>query len=327
MRARFLILLTAAVALLSAPAKAAKDRVFTLQAENDVMTPHDRWYTSGVRFSVAFGEDSQPGILKTFADAVPFLAENYETRIIGLALSQNMFTPADTSESALIPDDRPYAGWLYAAFTVEGYNGNSADYFTLQLGVVGPAALGKQTQDAWHGLFGFKKSQGWDNQLRNEPGLLIAYQRTWQGAAQIAKGLQLGSAFHLGAAVGNVQTYGAGGVMFRLGNDLSLDRSPPPRISPGLPGSGYFKAGHKAVWYVFAGLEMRGIARNIFLDGNTWRNSHEVAKKHMVADFQIGIAVIVNGVRIAYTHVFRTREFRSQPEGHEFGALSFAFRF
>lgn len=326
MRARILIFLTAAVVLLSAPALAAKDRVFTLQTENDVITPHDRWYTNGVQFSAAFGEGAQPEVLKKIADAVPFLRTDCENRVIGLALGQQIFTPADTTQTALIPDDRPYAGWLYAAFTVEGYKEDSADYFTLQLGVVGPASFAEKAQNAWHGLFGIEKSRGWGNQLGNEPGVVIGYRKAWQARAE-AGGIELGASPHVGLALGNVYTYAAGGFMLRLGNDLSLDRSPPPRISPGLPGSGYFRAGHNLVWYLFAGVEVRGVARNIFLDGNTWRDSHEVVKKHAVAEFQIGVAVIVRGVRIAYTHVFRTREFRGQPEAHEFGALSFAFRF
>jgi len=49
-------------------------------------------------------------------------------------------------------------------------------------------------------------------------------------------------------------------------------------------------------WYVFAGAEGRVVAHNIFLDGNSFATSQSVPKKTLVADFQIGAAIILYGV-------------------------------
>ncbi len=40
--------------------------------------------------------------------------------------------------------------------------------------MVGPAALGEQVQNDWHQFIGIGGGQGWDDQLKNEPGLAIS---------------------------------------------------------------------------------------------------------------------------------------------------------
>ena len=67
--------------------------------------------------------------------------------------------------------------------------------------------------------------------------------------------------------------------------------------------------------------------RNIFLDGNTWKDSRSVDKKPLVGDLQAGLAITINGTRIAYTHVIRSKEFDGQDQHDEFGALSVSFNF
>jgi hypothetical protein len=79
-------------------------------------------------------------------------------------------------------------------------------------------------------------------------------------------------------------------------------------------------------WYLFTGAEGRAVARNIFLDGNTFRDSRSVEKKLFVGDLQFGIAFTWSNVRLSYTHVLRTREFKIQDERDDFGALSLSIR-
>ena len=75
-------------------------------------------------------------------------------------------------------------------------------------------------------------------------------------------------------------------------------------------------------WYLFAGVEGRAIAHNIFLDGNTFRDSRSVDKKPFVADLQVGVALTWRTARLSYAHVLRTREYDHQPDPEDFGALT-----
>ena len=69
------------------------------------------------------------------------------------------------------------------------------------------------------------------------------------------------------------------------------------------------------------------VARNIFLDGNTFSDSHSVDKKLLVGSATAGLAVAWKGARIALTHVWRTKEFDGQDQPDRFGSLSVSVRF
>ena len=64
------------------------------------------------------------------------------------------------------------------------------------------------------------------------------------------------------------------------------------------------------------------MARNIFLNGNTLRDSHSVDKKEFVADLQLGIAWHFRDMRISFVQMFRSREFDGQPEPTQYGAIN-----
>ena len=78
---------------------------------------------------------------------------------------------------------------------------------------------------------------------------------------------------------------------------------------------------------MFVGVDGRAIARNIFLDGNTWRDSRSVDKEPLVGDLQWGLAVTWKGARLTYTHVRRTREFETQGPSSDFGAFALSVAF
>jgi hypothetical protein len=69
------------------------------------------------------------------------------------------------------------------------------------------------------------------------------------------------------------------------------------------------------------------VARNILFDGNTFRESHSVTKRPFVADLIGGIGMIVHRFKITYAYVHRTKEFDTQREEQNFGAISVSFTF
>jgi len=130
---------------------------------------------------------------------------------------------------------------------------------------------------------------------------------------------------HVGAGLGNVYTYAAGGATLRFGQNLPTS-SGPRSIRPGPPGSDYYQAAPDGRWYLFLGLEGRAVARNIFLDGNTFTDGPSVDKYVFVGEVRAGIAVIMGRYRLAYAQVYRSKQFHGQvPE--TFGALSLSTEF
>src|SRR5437763_1870594 len=64
--------------------------------------------------------------------------------------------------------------------------------------------------------------------------------------------------------------------------------------------------------YLFAGLEARLVARNIFLDGNSFYSSPRVAKAPAVGDLLLGAAIAIKSARLSFVHVFRSPEYTKQ---------------
>lgn len=302
--------------------------VWSFVLENDLFYDTDRRYTNGARLSYLTPKGDEPAWLRDLALQLPMFNEESDIRI-EYALGQSMFTATNKELRDPPPDDRPYAGWLYGSVGVVARTGPVLDQASFSLGVVGPASLAHQTQDFVHRIIDSPLAEGWDTQLKNEPTLQFTYQRSWQSPRlELPWDFGIDATPHAGVALGNVFTYGNTGIMFRLGQNLPIDYGP-PRVQPSLPGSGYFeRRGLGSIgWYLFAGVDGRAVAHNIFLDGNTFRDSRSVDKNVFVGDAQFGLAVIIDGVRFAYTHVLRTPEYDGQNEDDEFGAFSVSFRF
>jgi hypothetical protein len=303
-----------------------EDGTFNLVLENDLFTGFDHDYTNGIQLNWTSGKDAAPSWAVDAARWLPFFADHGDVRVT-YGIGQSMYTPSDITLSDPPSDDRPYAGWLYGSIGLTEETGTRLDQLQLQLGMVGPASLADKAQTWIHGIIGANKPQGWDHQINDEPGIVLTYQRSWRAfVSGDIWGFSFDATPHLGGALGNVFTYANGGATFRFGWNLPNDYGP-PRIEPSLPGSGFFEPQGDFGFYIFTGLEGRLVARNIFLDGNTFEDSRSVDKNPLVGDAQVGIAVTIRAARLAYTHVFRTPEFKGQNDADKFGALSLSLRF
>lgn len=302
-------------------ADTANPGVVSLVVENDIFSNADRHYTSGIRLDLVPGTGPTPERVLAAARQIPLFPEEGVVRH-GYSLGQSMFTPRDLTLVDPPINDRPYAGWLYGSIGLGAESDHQLDQIVLTLGVVGPAAMAEQSQKALHTLIPADEPRGWDSQLKNEPGIVLTYQRSWRAVAvKTLAGEDLDLTPHAGVALGNVFTYANTGFTVRYGSNLPHDYGP-PRIQPGLPGSSTFSPANSYTWYLFAGIEGRAVARNIFLDGNTFRSSRSVDKEPFVGDLQFGFVLLWHDYRFSYTHVLRTDEFKSQDENDGFGAIS-----
>ena len=333
------------------PAQAAEDKcykrdyTFNVLAENDLWgSGSDKHFTHGTRLSFVEsrrnpgkGEDCQPDddfhfmdVVRTISDHTPPGWLGFEADQVSFILGQNIFTPEDISNPNLILNDRPYAGWLYFGIgLIDPHKDADIPYFDtveLNLGIVGPDAYAQDVQTWWHAnISDSPRPAGWDNQLKNEPGILLNLERKWRMELTPSnyEGLQVDFLPSVGVALGNVYTYASAGGMFRLGVNLPVDYGP-PRIRPGAQGSDFFKYDKKkpVSWYAYAGVEGRALAVNIFLDGNTFADSHSVDKKYFVGDFHTGFVLVIYHARLTFSQVFRSSEFNGQQELSEFGSIN-----
>ncbi len=265
---------------------------------------------------------------------------NFDIEAVSFVFGQDMFTPEDITRKTLIADDRPFAGWLYFGWgfitqrkPIGGpeYQTDIFDSFEFDLGIVGPEAYAGEIQDWWHrNVSNSPRPGGWQHQLKNEPGILMTLERKWRMPIppfhKDNNYFQFDLMPNAIGTLGNVFTYAGMGAILRMGHNLQSDYGP-PRNRPGAQGSDFFPRVRKGkfYWYFFFGVEGRVVVRNVFLDGNTFTDSHRVDKKGFVGDLHMGFVVACKSFRLALTEVIRSREFENQKEQDEFGGISISF--
>ena len=208
------------------------------------------------------------------------------------------------------------------------------DTVAIQLGIVGPHSYAEDAQKTVHRWINDDEPQGWDSQLRDEPGINLILERKWRLYGRTL-GDTLGFDFipHAGASLGNVQTYANAGGMVRIGFNLPSDfgvdliRGGGAVSAPVDDNDPRVSARKSWSFFIFGGVDGRAVARDIFLDGNTFRDSPSVDKKMLVGDAYYGLGVIFGTWQFTYTQAVRTEEFEGQDGKSYFGsvALSKAF--
>lgn len=314
---------------------------FSIYFENDLFGGTDQRYTNGVRLGWTspdlkkFSESGLPAPIGNLAEALPWINQTAYQKNVAIVLGQAMYTPTDIQRTELIEDDRPYAGWLYTGVGFIWKNPRVRNSLTLNLGVVGPSAYAQETQDLVHELRDIPKAQGWDNQLHDEFGVILGYQRTWRWPWHDRRaGWDWETLPSMGVNLGNVSTAAAIGAEFRFGFNLPDDfgtESIGPAATTSTPMEGNERA-QRSRWsnfgsHLFLRAEGRAVARDIFLDGNTFGDSHSVDKLPFTADLGAGLSVNYKDVKLTYAYVYRTEEFRGQDGGQTFGSLTLSIPF
>lgn len=303
--------------------KASRD--INLQVENDLFVGdgYDQHYTHGMRLSTLFERDTSPAFYTEFAEDL-WLSGRARGEI-GLGMS--IFTPQDITTTRLQPQDRPYAGWTYLSFglfsVVDGSTNRTPrlDTLAVDIGIVGPSSYAGEIQKWWHDdVISAPHPSGWQHQLNDEIAGVMYLSSVWR--------TPLGGSGHIdllpsvGLALGTVETFASAGGTLRIGTHLEDDFGP-PRIRPNRPGAGFITKPRDGLsGYLFAGVEGRLVGHNLFLDGNTFTDSHSVDKKYLVADAQAGWMITYGRVRFSYAQMWRSKEYRLQRTADSFGALS-----
>ena len=302
--------------------------ILTFQAENDAASTlrgtSDQNYTSGLRLGYTTGTGSVPGFLSRFGQSV----WGDGVQRVSIDLSQSIFTPRNTQIDPPSPRDRPYAGYLRVSAALIHDSDTARSLIGASIGVVGPSALGRQVQNGFHDLIGDPENKGWGHQLKDEPAFELLVERTWRLPVTRMGALEVDALPAVTVGVGTVRDYVQAGASIRLGQGLASDFGA-PRIRPGLSGNDPYTPTRPFVWYVFAGADGQAIARDVFLDGSTFRNnSPHVTRKPFVGEFQAGLAVMLYGVRLTYTQAWQTTSFSGQKAGlFNFGSLAASVRF
>ncbi len=280
----------------------------------------DRHYTNGNAITFAH----QPDWVKDFVDIAPF-GETFDRTAAGYILGQLIFTPENTSATRLLGKDRPYAGYLFGGVYVQRANDKTFDHAQLDLGVVGPASQADHFQKDIHDWLDLDDPKGWDNQLSNEVTAQVFLRRKWRvdvepievGDVRLVQ--QLIPQVEL--AVGSVYRHVSAGATWRVGHNLPDDFGP-GRLgdvsdstggpTQGAGGYGFFRVGGRVVQH------------DLFLEGNSFKDSHGVDAETLVGEIQVGVAGFYHyegwKYQANYSQTFVSEQFKGQAGTDAFGA-------
>ncbi len=302
---------------------------FHIYIENDARffkpnNPTDRFYTNGLALSAAW----QPAFVQCFAEHVELL-ETFDPKrtAFGVNVGQQIFTPRDLADPNLIPDDRPYAGYLYGGVFIQRSNRTTFDHMQLDVGIVGPSSWGEDAQKFIHHMLPDNiNPEGWDNQLHDEPAIQLTVRRKWRlsfAGEDSTSDIDIHIIPHVELGLGTVHRYAEAGVMARLGYRLPDDFGP-GRLAQIADATGDTPDGWSVC--VYAAVAGRAVEHNVFLDGNSFRDSHFVTKEPLVGRLDFGTAIQFKRRRLAvelgYHQTFLTEEFEGQNGDHAYGALT-----
>lgn len=236
----------------------------------------------------------------------------------GLRLKSQIYTPSDKDSDQPDYSDRPYCGLLYGEYFKKTYCNNYENLYTIGLGVVGPASGGEWLQTEFHKLIKSKPPMGWKYQIYNEPVVQIGYYRTY--SLFLNKYIEFRP--YAGANLGNYLINAELGNVVRAGWNLPKNFDPVIRSTP----RGNFWNNIYA--YGFVGGKAYGVARNMSLDGNTFKESIvTVDKEYVVGDGLIGICIGIYNFEITATHIERTHEFQTQTRDSRFDSFQIRWQF
>lgn len=275
-----------------------------LLEDNDYFKPtknSDQQYTQGLRIGVTTSSQD-------------FKSKTYKT-FYG---QQLFYTPGNKQETSIQTSDRPYAGYLAGGYKESTRILREQTTRGIELGLVGEHAYGEEVQRWVHRGLGQRYPKGWDNQLRDEPTILLNYehQRLHERGVTV-----------YGLHAGNLFTQAYTGAFFQYGtnndfiNDVTFPRIKRNSLQQDLDRTSEF------TWNTFAGPVARAVFRNIFLDGNTFEDSHSVNSYPIVLEGRIGFHIKYKRFRFGYTYIKQTKEYTTEKKGADFGEVSLDWGF
>jgi lipid A 3-O-deacylase len=280
----------------------------------------DKYYTAGGRLELrAFGpvrwaQDGKTSPGKGGDGGRALVRED-----VGLATGLEIYTPDNLAASAIVYGDRPYAGWLYAGLFTEKSRSDddSLERIELDLGCVGACSGAYLAQQTWHSFIHYHYPNGWKNQIIDEVGLVLHYDRRFP---KIASGRLTRELDYDVAPVANLE---AGNIFDRVGLGLHARFG---KIGP------YFNVEDPHNLYLLARLGGVFVGYNATLQGGMFNREspYTVGPKRVVFDGEIA-AVMDRGPFSAYVGVNMTgAEMDFEPDrlvDHLFYRFQLAYRF
>lgn len=235
-------------------------------------------------------------------------------------LGQAMVTPRDISKKIPDPDDAPYAGLLFFRSSYIVVDDNFADAVSLLIGVLGPASGAEKTQRLIHRITDSTEPQGWDSQLGNEPIGQISRTGVWRFAPHHNSPVDMILLANIG--LGNLESSAGAGFILRAGTGLADSFSTAALLTGSISSPMATDGG----WYVYLGATGDYVHNQIFINGNTFRNSPSANLRHEQYSLYGGISYSWENVSLSLSYQEGSALDTRSTGREEFGGIVLAWR-
>lgn len=289
---------------------------FGFKSDNDayLWTGQDRYYTNGLFVYFRRAVDQQK------------LKNNLEKVTYEVNVGQKMYNPHSGSSPNPATQDRPFAGYLFGGVqTSLFYKKESLLKIGINLGTVGPDALGQEAQKLLHRIVGFYKVRGWEYQISNDfaANANIQFTKLLHRSNNNSVDFTLDTYANLGT------TYnGAGaGLLFRTGDINQLFNSACYNASIG--NKSKTEKLKKREFYFYAKPQLNYVAYDATVQGSFFNHNSPVTfgVKPFVFSQLLGFNYSTPRFTLDYSLTFLSKEIKSNAKAHQYGSISMYYRF
>ena len=292
--------------------------------ENDVFFKEDDGYSNGVFLSWGYTDRGRlprrsPAWIKHLIDASYLDAYNRSRRYNVTYNVGNLFQNSnDVSVPELIEADAPYVGMTGWSVKVASYDEQTIDRLSLLLGVVGPISTAKYVQTVVHKFTDARQPEGWDHQIKNEPVFRVQMEKTWRLYDATLLNTELDLLSGVTAGVGNYESKIGVGLGVRWGQSLSESFSsstvfPIEKFSTLVP--------NRNGWFLFANASLNYVANDIFIDGNSFEDSHSVELVHLQRGIAAGVMVNIYHWNLTYNVLYYSDQYETETGVSRYGSI------
>ncbi|MCK5819956.1 MAG: lipid A deacylase LpxR family protein [Psychromonas sp.] len=310
--------------------KVPRLKYFGVMIENDLIFKDDALYTNGTLafwgyHDISTLDDTTMPVWMSFLTQYTYLANQPNKRHdITYSIGQLMQTPVYYQERTLQEDDVPYVALFAWNTRLQTFDNVIDDQIGLTLGAVGPIAGGEFTQKMLHSVTPSPYPKGWDNQIDNEVVVRLDTLRKWRFYEKSLYYTQIDFITGGGGGVGNLKSDLSVGLTARWGTSLQKSYAQAPLFTTqqfnNLKPSPFG-------WYFFTNITASYVFNDIFMDGNTFKDSHNVELINEQLAFSLGAMFNIYNWNLIYTNVILSDQTEAQIEVSRFGAITLSYQF
>lgn len=289
---------------------------FGFQSDNDsyLFDGQDRYYTNGLFIYFRHAPDQTK------------LGSNLEKLTYEITAGQKIYNPISGYRPNPQKQDRPFAAYLYGGANVSLFYKNESVLKTrLEIGTIGPNALGKEAQEFLHKITGLYEVDGWQYQIQNDFALNLSAQYTKllhrNSNNRLDFSLEtyanLGTTF-MGLGIGILARTGNINQLFNAAatNSLINNNAKTARLV-------------KNEFFFYLKPQINMVAYDATIKGSIFNNNSQITfnTKPLVFAQQFGINYSTPRFTIDYSALFKSKEIKSTAKAHQYGTISMFYRF